>query len=96
MTAVHGWIASPGDDTAEPDGVRLALDHVLGVWDLTSGSDATGDPMSEIAGDLCALINEARQTRDLSTGEIHRKRLIKLGYEARSSIEGTFARNKSA
>ncbi|MEM9826392.1 MAG: cysteine--tRNA ligase [Planctomycetota bacterium] len=96
MTALHGWIASPGDDAAEAYGVLLALDQVLGLWELTGAGDASDDPESRIAADLCALIDEARKTRDFSSADTHRKRLIELGYEVRSSAGGTFAQKKFA
>ncbi|MEM9367157.1 MAG: cysteine--tRNA ligase [Planctomycetota bacterium] len=96
MTVVHAWIASPGDDAAEAYGVLLALDHVLGVWELTGDEDASREPEQEVADSLCALIDEARLARDFSTADAHRQRLIGLGYEVRSSAEGTSAKKKFA
>ncbi len=96
MTVVHAWISSPGKDAAEAYGVLLALDQVLGVWELTANDSETDDPESDIAASLCALIDEARQARDFSAADAHRQRLIQLGYEVRSSPEGTSAKKKFA
>ncbi len=96
MTVVHAWISSPGENAAEAYGVLLALDQVLGVWELTSCDSATEDPESDIAASLCALIDEARRNRDFSAADAHRQRLIQLGYEVRSSSDGTSARKKLA
>lgn len=96
MTVVHAWISSPGEDAAEAYGVLLALDQVLGVWELTDCDSATEDPESDIAISLCALIDEARCTRDFSAADAHRQRLIQLGYEVRTSSEGTSAKKKLA
>jgi len=96
VTAVHAFRASPGEDAAEAYGVVLALDHVLGVWELTSVDSAADDPESDIAANLCAMIDEARMARDFSAADSHRQRLIELGYEVRSSAEGTSAKKKFA
>ncbi|MEL6109907.1 MAG: cysteine--tRNA ligase, partial [Planctomycetota bacterium] len=96
MTVVHAWISSPGDDAAEAYGVLLGLDQVLGIWELTGASGEIENPESKIAASLCALIDEARQVRDFSTADTHRQRLIELGYEVRSSSEGTSAKKKFA
>ncbi len=96
MTVVHAWIASPGQDAADAFGVLLALDQVLGVWELTSCDSEADDPESDIAASLCALIDEARRARDFSAADAHRQRLIGLGYEVRSSPEGTSAKKKFA
>ncbi|HBE70038.1 MAG TPA: cysteine--tRNA ligase [Planctomycetaceae bacterium] len=96
MTVVHAWMSSPGEDAAEAYGVLLALDQVLGVWELTGADEASEDPESEVVQKLCELIDEARQTKDFSAADAHRQRLIELGYEVRSSAEGTFAQKKLA
>ncbi|MEM6688234.1 MAG: hypothetical protein AAF664_02325, partial [Planctomycetota bacterium] len=96
MTVVHAWISSPGEDAAEAYGVLLALDHVLGVWEQTSCDAETEDSESDLARSLCALIDEARSARDFSSADHHRQRLIELGYEVRSSSDGTFAKKKFA
>ncbi len=96
MKAVHAFLSSPGQDAAEAYGVLLALDHVLGVWELTSVDSAADDPESDIAANLCAMIDEARKARDFSAADSHRQRLIELGYEVRSSAEGTSATKKFA
>ena len=96
MAVVHAWISSPGEDAAEAYGVLLALDQVLGVWELAACDSSTGDPESDIAASLCALIDEARRARDFSAADAHRDRLIGLGYEVRSSPDGTTAKKKLA
>ena len=96
MTVVHSWISSPGADAAEAYGVLLALDQVLGVWELTGNSDASQDPEEETADMLCKLIDAARLARDFAVADTHRQTLIELGYEVRSSAEGTSAKKKFA
>lgn len=96
ISVVHAWISSPGKDAAEAYGVLLALDQVLAVWELTARDSMTDDPESEIAIKLCALIDEARRTRDFSTADTLRQELIDLGYEVRSSADGTFAKKNLA
>ena len=96
MTVVHAWISSPGEDAGEAYAVLLALDEVLGVWELTSLGNASQDPENEIAAELCALIDEARGSRDFAAADTHRQRLIELGYEVRSSSQGTSAQKKFA
>ena len=96
MTVVHAWISSPGEDASEAYGVLLALDQVLGVWELTADDSETQDPESDIAANLCTLIDEARGARDFSAADAHRDHLIQLGYEVRSSPDGTSAKKKLA
>ena len=96
MTVVHAWMSSPGSDDAEAYGVLLALDHVLGLWELTASSSSAEDPESQIASNLCKLIDEARNAKDYSTADAHRQQLIQLGYEVRSSPDGTYAQKKFA
>ena len=96
MTAVHAWISSPGDDAAEAYGVLLALDEVLGLWELTADDGEAEDPDGETAEKLCAAIDEARRTKDFAAADAHRDRLIELGYEVRSTPEGTSAKKKLA
>ncbi|MEM8679257.1 MAG: cysteine--tRNA ligase [Planctomycetota bacterium] len=96
MTVVHAWISSPGDDAAEAYGVLLALDEVLGLWELTACESASEDPDGELAANLCKLIDEARRIRDYAAADAHRQRLIQLGYEVRSSAEGTAAKKNLA
>jgi cysteinyl-tRNA synthetase len=96
MAIVHAWISSPGDDAAEAYAVFLALDQVLGIWEITEIDRAEKDPECDIAANLCAMIDEARRVRDFSAADTHRQRLIQLGYEVRSSPEGTSAKKKLA
>jgi len=96
MAIVHAWISSPGDDAAEAYGVLLALDQVLGIWEITEIDRAAKDPECDIAANLCAMIDEARRARDFSAADTHRQRLIQLGYEVRSSSDGTSAKKKLA
>ena len=96
MTVVHAWISSPGGDASEAYGVLLALDQVLGVWELTADDSEPQDPESDIAANLCTLIDEARGARDFSAADAHRDHLIQLGYEVRSSPDGTSAKKKLA
>lgn len=97
MAIVHAWICNPGSDSAEAYGVLLAIDRVLGVWELTQATNSsTNDQAEAIAASLCALIDEARRSRDFSAADIHRQRLIHLGYEVRSSCAGTTAKKKLA
>ena len=96
MAVVHAWIASPGDDSAEAYGVLLALDQVLGVWEIATNECDRRDPESDIAITLCAMIDEARLARDFSTADALRQRLLQLGYEVRSSSDGTTAKKKLA
>ncbi len=96
MAIVHAWISSPGDDAAEAYGVLLALDQVLGIWEITEIDRAAKDPECDIATNLCAMIDEARRARDFSAADTHRQRLIQLGYEVRSSSDGTSAKKKLA
>jgi cysteinyl-tRNA synthetase len=42
------------------------------------------------------MIDEARRARDFSAADTHRQRLIQLGYEVRSSSDGTSAKKKLA
>jgi cysteinyl-tRNA synthetase len=96
MAIVHAWISSPGDDAAEAYGVLLALDQVLGIWEITEIDRGAKDPECDIATNLCAMIDEARRARDFSAADTHRQRLIQLGYEVRSSSDGTSAKKKLA
>jgi cysteinyl-tRNA synthetase len=96
MAIVHAWISSPGDDAAEAYGVLLALDQVLGIWEITEIDRGAKDPECDIAANLCAMIDEARRARDFSAADTHRQRLIQLGYEVRSSSDGTSAKKKLA
>ncbi|MEM8670109.1 MAG: cysteine--tRNA ligase [Planctomycetota bacterium] len=96
MAVVHAWMSSPGENAADAYGVLQALDQVLGVWELTQSESMANDPEGEIAASLCALIDEARRARDFSTADTHRQRLIQLGYEVRSSADGTSAKKKFA
>jgi cysteinyl-tRNA synthetase len=96
MAIVHAWISSPGDDAAEAYGVLLALDQVLGIWEITEIDRGAKDPECDIAANLCAMIDEARRARDFSAADTHRQRLIHLGYEVRSSSDGTSAKKKLA
>jgi len=97
MAIVHAWICNPGSDSAEAYGVLLAIDRVLGVWELTQATNSsTNDQAEAIAASLCALIDKARRSRDFSAADIHRQRLIHLGYEVRSSCAGTTAKKKLA
>lgn len=96
MTVVHAWISSPGDDAAEAYGILLALDQILGVWELTAVDSAAEDPERELVANLCVLIDEAKRARDFSTADGYRQRLIQLGYEVRSSSDGTSAKRKFA
>ena len=96
MAVVHAWISSPGDDAAEAYGVLLALDQVLGVWEIAAGDTAAEDPESDIAASLCEMIDNARRSRDFTAADAHRIRLIQLGYEVRSSTDGTFVKKKFA
>jgi cysteinyl-tRNA synthetase len=96
MAIVHAWISSPGDDAAEAYAVFLALDQVLGIWEITEIDRGAKDPECDIAANLCAMIDEARRVRDFSAADTHRQRLIQLGYEVRSSPEGTSAKKKLA
>jgi len=96
MAVVHAWISSPGEDPAEAYGVLLALDQVLGIWEIAANDCQAHDPESDIAASLCAMIDEARRARDFSAADAHRQRLIQLGYEVRSSSDGTSAKKKLA
>lgn len=96
IAVLHAWISSPGDDSAEAYGVLLALDQVLGVWEIVMNDCETQDPECTIASSLCAMIDEARRARDFSAADAHRQRLIQLGYEVRSSSDGTSAKKKLA
>ena len=94
--SMHAWISSTGSDAAESYGVLLALDQVLGVWELAQEDYERHGQENEIAINLCALIDEARRARDFSTADAHRQRLIQLGYEVRSTSDGTQAKKKLA
>jgi len=96
MAVVHAWISSPGEDPAEAYGVLLALDQVLGIWEIAANDCQAHDPEGDIAASLCAMIDEARRARDFSAADAHRQRLIQLGYEVRSSSDGTSAKKKLA
>jgi len=96
MAVVHAWISSPGEDPAEAYGVLLALDQVLGIWEIAANDCQAHDPEGDIAAGLCAMIDEARRARDFSAADAHRQRLIQLGYEVRSSSDGTSAKKKLA
>lgn len=96
MAVVHAWISSPGEDAAEAYGVLLALDRVLGVWEIAKTARQTPGPEDDLASTLCGMIDEARSARDFSAADAHRDRLIRLGYEVRSSSAGTSARRKLA
>lgn len=97
MAVLHSWISSPGNDAKEAYGVLLTLDRVLGIWELVDGH-ASSYPNSEdsIANDLCERIEAARRAHDFASADALRKQLIQLGYEVRSSSQGTFAKKKLA
>lgn len=96
MAVVHAWISSPGEDAAEAYGVLLALDRVLGVWEIAMSDHDAEQPEDELASTLCRMIDDARRARDYPAADAHRDRLIGLGYEVRSSSEGTLATKKLA
>lgn len=94
IAVVHSWIASPSADAAEAYGVFLAMDRVLGVWEIASFEDDANDPERDLIIRLCSMIDEARLCRDFSSADTHRQHLIQLGYEVRSSNTGTYAKKK--
>lgn len=97
IAVICGWLSSPGNNAAEAYGVLLAMDRVLGIWELTSEETHSDDTTeSDLANQLCALIDAARVTRDYASADVHRQRLIQLGYEVRSSNDGTVARKRLA
>lgn len=96
LAVLHTWLASPKEDAAEAYGVLLALDQVLGIWELAECQGVTEEPECDLAATLCATIDQARLAGDFSTADLHRQRLIRLGYEVRSSAEGTLAVKKLA
>nr|MCU0720720.1 cysteine--tRNA ligase [Pirellula sp.] len=63
MAVVHSWIASPGDDAAEAYGVFLAMDRVIGVWEIASSEFDADDPERDLIIRLCSMIDEARLCR---------------------------------
>ncbi len=94
MAVVHAWVASPGSDAAESYGVLLALDQVLGVWELASNDNRSEDTESDTVASLCALIDVARSARNYAAADGHRQQLIQLGYEVRTSSNGTSVKKK--
>jgi cysteinyl-tRNA synthetase len=92
LAVVLQWVGTPVTNPAEAMAVLRKIDHVLGVVELTK-SNATEDDEVTL---LCRAIHEARQRKDFSTADQHRKKLESQGYEVRSTAEGTVAKRKMA
>jgi len=96
MAVVHAWMWSPCPDAAEAYGVLLTLDQVLGVWELAASDCEEQVSECDVTASLCTMIDEARRAHQFSAADAHRQRLIQLGYEVRSSSDGTSAKKKLA
>jgi cysteinyl-tRNA synthetase len=93
LAVVHQWIGSPVTNAAKAVAVLRKIDHVLGVVELTKSAKSDNDDEVTL---LCRAIHEARQRRDFTTADQHRKKLESQGYEVRSTAEGTVAKRKMA
>lgn len=94
LAVVNQWIGSSQANAAEALAVLRKIDHVLGVVELTQAEKkSAGDDEVSL---LCRAIHEARQRKDFSTADQHRKQLESQGYEVRSTAEGTVAKRKMA
>ncbi len=91
LAVVLTWISAPVENPAEAVAVLRKIDSVLGVVELTRGQKADQDDEVTL---LCNAIHEARQRKDFSTADQHRKQLEARGYEVRSTAEGTVAKRK--
>ena len=85
-------MSSTIENASEAVAVLRVIDSVLGVIELTRSQQS--DSGEEEISLLCRAIDEARQRRDFSTADKHRNQLIELGYEVRSTSEGTVAKRK--
>ncbi len=81
----------PGEDAAAELGALKVIDSVLGISELTKTSEGTDDARVQ---ELCRLIDDARVRKDYAAADQHRNELVSMGYEVRSSAQGTQARKK--
>jgi cysteinyl-tRNA synthetase len=91
LAVLHQWMSKPGDDPAVELGALKVIDSVLGITELTKTSAAGDDSRVQ---ELCRMIDEARARKDYAAADLHRSELVAMGYEVRSSPQGTQARKK--
>jgi cysteinyl-tRNA synthetase len=94
LAVVHQWIGTPVQDAAEAVAILRRIDSVLAVVESTRASRSTDD--DDDIKVLCQAIHDARQRKDFSQADEHRKQLEARGYEVRSTKEGTVAKRKMA
>jgi cysteinyl-tRNA synthetase len=84
-------MSKPGDDAAAELGALRIIDGVLGITELTKSAGSGDDTRVQ---ELCRLIDDARVRKDYSGADQYRNELVAMGYEVRSSAQGTQARKK--
>ena len=86
--------ASETSSAAERLAVLKKLDHVLGV--LPSESDAAEQGSGDESTALCTQLDEARANKDYATADALRDKLNEMGYDVKTTKEGTLATKRLA
>jgi cysteinyl-tRNA synthetase len=95
LGAVLPWVGTRQADPGVALGVLKKINSVLGVAPITEGLTTSptefdgGDARFDEALDLCRQIDRARADRDFSKADQLRKRVLDLGFEVRTTKEGT-------
>ncbi len=93
LAVVFDYLREAGSQTERKTNTLHKLDHVLGV---ISSSDVADRGEEDDATAYCRRIDEARSDKDFETADRLRKALIDLGYDVKTTRQGTTAVRKLA
>ncbi len=94
LAVINPWIASKPNDAAEALGALKLINSVLNVAPLNEGLDyqsesAGGDDKLAQAEQLCKNLDAARAEKNYDQADAIREQIRELGFEVRTTKEGT-------
>ena len=103
LAVVNGWITEEPDDPAEALGAFDIINSVLNVAPVLDNAGQSVDTLEveQTNGSIdpkewCRKLDDARKAKDYDTADTLRQELMDVGFEVRTTPEGTVAQRKLA